>query len=125
MQILDLTKSILQTLKPAISADSCKVAREYATQQDWYCEAFVNQQKFSWLWDLDINAGRERQHAGRWDLEPSVRQPSLKKIHEPNDISIELPLQLRKLRRIRLLFEEARVHSAAGPGGETDGREDE
>lgn len=115
MEILDLTKSILQTLEPATSANSCRVTREYATQQDWYCEAFVNQQLFPWLWNLDINAVRERQHAGRWNWELLVRQLSLKEIHEPNDISIELPLQLRNRRRIWRLFEDARVHDVAGP----------
>lgn len=115
VEILDLTKSILQTLEPATSVNSCRVTREYATHQDWYCEAFVNQQIFPWLWDLDTSAVREKQHAGRWNWELLVRQLSLKKIHEPDDISIELPLQLRNRRRIWRLFEEARVEDVAGP----------
>lgn len=113
MEILDLTKSILQTLEPATSANSCRVTREYATQQDWYCEGYVNQHLFPWLWNLEINAVRERQHAGRWNWELLVRQLSLKKIHEPNDVSIELLLQLRNRRRTWRLFEEARVHDVA------------
>ena len=69
---------------------------------------------FPWLWDLDINAVREKQHAGHWNWELLVRQLSLKKIHEPDDRSIKLPLQLRNRRRIWRLFEEARVHDVAG-----------
>lgn len=114
MEILDLTKSILQTLEPATSADSCRATREYASQQDWHCEAFVNQQMFPWPWDLDINAVREKQHAGRWNWELLVRQLSLKKIHESDNIFIELSPQLRNRRRIWRLFEEARVHDVSG-----------
>lgn len=69
---------------------------------------------FPWLWDLDINMVRKKQHDGHWNWELLVRQLSLKKIHEPDDRSIKLPLQLRNRRRIWRLFEEARVHDVAG-----------
>lgn len=114
VEILGLTESILQNLEPAASVNSSGVEREYATRQDWYCEALVNQQIFPWLWDLDSNAVREKQHAGHWNWELLVRQVSLKQIHEPDDISIDLPLQLRNRRRIWRLLEEAKIQDVAG-----------
>ena len=114
MEILGLTESILQNLEPTTSIDSNGVIHNHVSHQDWYCEAFINKQMFLWLWDLDINAVREKQHAGRWNWELLVRQLSLKKIHEPDNRSIKLPLQLRNRRRIWRLFEEARVHDVAG-----------
>lgn len=56
---------------------------------------------------------REKQHAGHWNWELLVRQLARKKIHEPHDRSIKLPLQLRNRRRIWQLLEEGRVHDVA------------
>lgn len=114
MEISGLTESILQNLEPAASDNSGGVTRQFASHQDWCCEALVNQQMFPWLWDIDTNAVRKKQNAGRWNWELLVRQLSLKKIHEPHDTSIKLPLQLRNRRRIWRLLEEARVHDVAG-----------
>ena len=105
MEIPDLTESILQNLEPAASGVS--------EHQDWYYEALVNQQIFPWLWDLDISMLCEKKRAGHWDWELLVRQLSRKTIHEPDDVSIKLPLQLRNRRRIWRLLEEARVGDVA------------
>lgn len=114
MEISGLTESILQNLEPTTSIDSNGILNYQASHQDWYCEALINGQMFPWLWDIDINVVREKQHAGHWNWELLVRQLSWKKIHEPDDRSIKLPLQLRNRRRIWRLFEEARVHDVAG-----------
>ena len=34
------------------------------TSQDDWCDALINKQLFPWLWDVDANAIREKQHAG-------------------------------------------------------------
>lgn len=79
-----------------------------------------NQQLFPWLWNLEINAVRERQHAGRWNWELLVRQLSLKKIHEPNDVSVELTEPSANM----AAFRRGEGPRCRGTGGETDGRED-
>ena len=56
----------------------------------------------------------EKQRAGNWNWELLVRKLSIKTIHEPDDKSIDLPLQLRNRRRIWRLLEEARIHDVAG-----------
>lgn len=114
MEILGLTESILQNLEPTTSIILNGTVNHYVSHQNWYCEALINGQMFPWLWDLDINMVRKKQHDGHWNWELLVRQLSLKKIHEPDDRSIKLPLQLRNRRRIWRLFEEARVHDVAG-----------
>ena len=109
VDIPNLTSSILQNLKPAESAHASS-----PSQQNWYFEAFLNKQIFPWLWDLDTKAILEKQRAGHWDWELLVRKLSIKTIHEPDDESIDIPLQLRNRRRIWRLLEEARMNDVAG-----------
>jgi hypothetical protein len=90
---------------------------DYTHDQDWWCEALVNKEMFPWLWDIDTHVIRERQQTGHWNRELLARQLSQTKIHEPRDITLELPLQLRNRRRIWRLLEEGRVDDVAGPEG--------
>ncbi|KAL9074024.1 MAG: hypothetical protein Q9157_004550 [Trypethelium eluteriae] len=115
IEIPSLTSSILQNLQQADIVDSVGVPRHLRTSQDWYCEALVNKQIFPWLCDMDLDAVRKKQRAGRWDWELLVRQLSQREIQDLGGTALQLSLQPRNRRRIWRLLEEARVGDIARP----------
>jgi hypothetical protein len=90
---------------------------DYTLSPDWWCEALVSRTSFPWLWDLGFSMTRQKQQSGRWNWELLVRQLSRTEIHEPDDTTLKLPLQLRNRWRIWRLFNEARVDDIAEPEG--------
>lgn len=52
MEILGLTKSILQNLEPTTSIDSNGVLRYYVSHEDWYHEAIINAIEFRHQCDM-------------------------------------------------------------------------
>lgn len=146
INISDLTASVLQNLKPASALDSLEDVIQselemptdqtadpevyynlqnantecgYRHSQDWWCDALVGGTNLPWLWDLEIDLVRAKQHAGRWNWELLTRQLSQIHICEPDDTSLSLPVSLRNRRRIWRLLEEARVDDIAKARGTT------
>ncbi|MCJ1329976.1 hypothetical protein MMC10_006657 [Thelotrema lepadinum] len=107
LHVPNLTRSVLQNLKPAPSAD------KNAARQDWFRYSMLNEQLIPWLWDLDADLVLEKQGSGSWDWVDLHARLTDFKIHEPSDKSIDIPLALRNRRRIWRLLEEARIHDYA------------